>query len=165
MFRGHAVEDGDALQVRDIMKPVVTTIQPTHSCLDAALRMQRHTLHHLPVIDERGHLAGILTDRDLRSLLFSVVADAESGRVVDIDAALRGRSVSEVMSVPALTVGPGEPLTAAVRLMADRKIGAVPVIEEGRLVGIVTETDLIRLLFHLRLVCCAEVESVLLRVA
>jgi CBS domain-containing protein len=153
------------VQVREIMKPVVTTIHPTHSCFDAALRMQRHAIHHLPVIDEQGRLAGILTDRDLRSVLFSAVAGAEAGRVVDIDAALRARSVSGVMSVPALTVGPQEPLTAAVRLMSDRKIGAVPVIEDGRLVGIVTERDLIRLLFRLRLVCCAEVESVLLPVA
>ena len=153
------------MQVREVMQPIVMTIRPSHTCYEAALRMRRSAIHHLPVLNERGEVEGILTDRDLRSLLFSILAAGRADDIVDVDKALRGQRVGDVMSAPALTTGPDEPLAVAVRLMAERKIGAVPVVEHHRLVGIVTETDLFRLFFHRRLFSCPEVESLLLSAA
>jgi CBS domain-containing protein len=69
------------------------------------------------------------------------------------------------MSAPAATVSPDEALAAAVTLMAERKIGSAPVVERGRLVGILTDTDVLRVLFRRRLFCCAEVEAILLPAA
>jgi acetoin utilization protein AcuB len=153
------------MQVREVMQPIVMTIRASHSCYEAALRMQRSAIHHLPVVNERAEVEGILTDRDLRSLLFTVLAGGRADEIVDVDKALRGQRVGDVMSAPALTTGPGEPLVLAVRLMAERKIGSVPVVEDNQLVGIVTETDLLRLLFRRRLFSCPEVESLLLSAA
>jgi acetoin utilization protein AcuB len=153
------------MKVHDIMKPVVMTIRGTHSCFEAAARMRRSKIHHLPVVDAKGQLEGMITDRDLRGFLFATLAGAPPEGVVHVDKALHERPVRDVMSTPVITVGPQEPLARAVGLMAERKIGSVPVAEEGRLVGIVTETDLIRLLFRRRLFGCAAVESVLLPVA
>jgi acetoin utilization protein AcuB len=153
------------MQVHEFMKPVVMTILPTHSCYEAAVRMRRSEIHHLAVVDDRGQLLGIITDRDLRSFLFAALVNTPADRALYADKALDERPVRDVMSAPAITVGPEEPLAAAVRLMAEKKIGSVPVVEHNQLVGIITESDLIRLLFRRRIFCCAEVESVLLPVA
>ena len=153
------------MEVRELMKPAVITILATKSCYEAALRMRRMSVRHLPVIGEDERLLGVVTDRDLRSFLFSTLARARAETPVAVDDVLREHSVREIMSAPAITVGPREPLASAVQLMADRKIGAIPVVDEGRLVGIMTETDLVHLLFRRRLFCCADVESVLLPVA
>lgn len=150
------------MQVREVMQPIVMTIQPSHTCYEAALRMRRSAIHHLPVVNERGEVEGILTDRDLRSLLFTALAGGRADEIVDVDKALQRQRVGDVMSAPALTTGPDEPLAVAVRLMTERKIGSVPVVEHNHLVGIVTETDLLRLLFGRRLFSCPEVESLLL---
>ena len=151
------------MQVRDIMKPAVMTIPATQSCYEAAVRMRRSGIHHLPVVGDRGQLEGIITDRDLRSFLFATLAAGRTEEIVDVEKALREQPVRDVMSAPAITLGPQESLVTAVRLMAERKIGSIPVVEDG-LVGIVTETDLIALLFSRRLFCSAAVESVLLPV-
>ena len=153
------------MQVREVMKPVVITIPATQSCYEAAVRMRRSAVHHLPVVGEDRQLEGIVTDRDLRSFLFATLARSRGEHVIDVETALRECPVRDVMSAPAVTVGSREPLATAVRLMAERKIGSVPVVDEGELVGIVTETDLIAFLFRHRLFCCAAVESVLLPVA
>jgi CBS domain-containing protein len=153
------------MQVHEFMKPVVMTIQARHSCYEAAVRMRRSEIHHLAVVDDHGQLQGIITDRDLRSFLFATLADAPADRVLHADKVLEERPVRDVMSAPAITVSSEEPLAAAVRLMAERKIGSVPVVDHNQLVGIITESDLIRLLFRRRIFCCAEVESVLLPVA
>jgi len=58
------------------------TIQPSHTCYEAALRMRRSAIHHLPVVNERGEVEGILTDRDLRSLLFTVLAGGRADEIV-----------------------------------------------------------------------------------
>jgi acetoin utilization protein AcuB len=153
------------MQVHELMKPVVVTISPDQSCYEAAVRMRRSGVHHLPAVDQHGHLHGIVTDRDLRSFLFFTLAAASPDAVVSVDDALREHPVREVMSAPVITVRPHEPLAAAARLMGEHKVGSAPVVDEGRLVGIVTETDLIRLLFRRRLFSCADVESVLLPIA
>lgn len=153
------------MHVREVMQPIVMTIRPSHTCYEAALRMRRSAIHHLPVLNEQGEVEGILTDRDLRSLLFSMLAGGGADEVVDVDKALRGQRVGDVMSAPALTAGPDEPLAVAVRLMAERKIGSLPILEHRRLVGIVTETDLLRLLCRRRLFSCPEVEALLLSAA
>jgi acetoin utilization protein AcuB len=153
------------MEVRAVMQPVVMTVRANHSCFEAAVRMRRSNVHHLPVLNDDGELQGVITDRDLRSFLFGTLADTEPDGAVNVETVLRDRLVRDVMSAPAITVSPEVPLAVAVRLMAKRKIGSIPVLEDKRLVGIVTETDLIRLLFRRRLFCCPDVESVLLPVA
>ena len=127
---------------------------PQRSLVAGVARLDGH--------NERGEVEGILTDRDLRSLLFTVLAGGRADEIVDVDKALQRQRVGDVMSAPALTSGPDEPLAVAVRLMTERKVGSVPVVEHNHLVGIVTETDLLRLLFGRRLFSCPEVESLLL---
>jgi acetoin utilization protein AcuB len=153
------------MQVSEVMKPVVMTIPARESCYEAALRMRRSGIHHLAVVGDRGQVEGIVTDRDLRSLLFATLAGGRAEEVVDVEKTLRERPVRDVMSAPAVTVGPQESLATTVRLMAERKIGSILVVDDNGLVGIVTETDLIALLSHRGLFSRAGLESVILPAA
>ena len=95
----------------------------------------------MPVVDAAGRLVGIVTDRDVRRALPSPLMDADP---TERDAMVDNTPVSRVMTREPLTVEPGSPLTAAVRLICERKIGALPVVDDGRLVGIFTQTDALR---------------------
>jgi CBS domain-containing protein len=127
--------------------------------------MRRSGIHHLAVVGDRGQVEGIVTDRDLRSLLFVTLAGGSAEKVVDVEKTLRERPVRDVMSAPAVTVGPQESLATTVRLMAERKIGSILVVDDSGLIGIVTETDLIALLSQRGLFSGAGVESVILPAA
>jgi acetoin utilization protein AcuB len=152
------------MQVREVMKAVVMTIPAGESCYEAVLRMRRSGIRHLAVVGDRGQVEGIVTDRDLRSLLFATLAAGRAEEVVDVEKTLLERPVRDVMSAPAVTVGPQESLATTVRLMAERKIGSILVVDDDGLIGIVTETDLIALLSNRGLFSRA-MESVILPAA
>ncbi len=105
---------------------------------DDIIRMKR--LRHLPVLDEDGELVGVVSQRDLfRTALARVVGFGEHAQ----DRFLDTIPVKEVMSEHPVVVAPDTPLEAAARLMVDRKVGCLPVLEDGKLVGIITETDFV----------------------
>ena len=130
------------MRVRELMSTGVVTIDATASCQKAVEQMYRHKVRHLPVTDNDGKLVGIVTDRDLRHYLFAHRSFEQGGG--DVDAALRSALVRNVMSSPVIAVSPDHALEAAATLMLQDKIGSLPVVENGRPVGIITETDLLR---------------------
>jgi acetoin utilization protein AcuB len=140
------------------MSEGVTTIEDGLTCHDAVERMMRRRVRHLVVVDKHGRLCGVVTDRDLRHHLFDPSVLKQVGTIA-VEALLKGAPVGHVMSAPAITIDADEPLESATRLMLDRKIGSLPVLDHGRLVGILTETDVLR-----RIVgedaCCADVETI-----
>lgn len=129
--------------VRDVMSRKLTTIAPTGTCFEAVQRMHMGRIHHLPVVAAADRLVGIVTDRDLRHHLFSPAVFPVLG-VTPVDTLLGAMRVSDVMVTDVVTVRPDQPLGEAARLMMTRRVGSLPVIEEGRLVGIITETDMLR---------------------
>ena len=102
--------------------------------------MRKRVLRHLPVVDQRGRLVGIITDRDLRQVVFMPTL---RGRMPEVGELLRGLTVSDIMTREVVVVKPGARIDEAARLMHERKIGALPVVERGRVVGIITETDIL----------------------
>jgi acetoin utilization protein AcuB len=102
--------------------------------------MRKRALRHLPVVDPRGRLVGIITDRDLRQVVFM---PALRNRVREIGERLQTLTVSDIMTRTVVVVKPGARISEAARLMHDRKIGALPVVERGQVVGIITETDIL----------------------
>jgi CBS domain-containing protein len=122
----------DPIPVRRWMRKRVVTVRPTTSLDEAGRLLRTRRIRHLPVRDARGRLVGIVTDRDLRQAVF----DPGAGAL----AALR---VRDVMTWAVLTVTPDTDVRHAARLMREQKIGAVPVVEDGRLVGMLTETDVL----------------------
>ena len=147
------------MRVRDLMSRQVVTIGTSESCLDAVVRMQRARARHLPVVSREGLLVGIITDRDLRHLLFSprMFQALGSSRV---DVLLDGVHVAEIMSTDVVTTAPDTSLADAASTMRKEKVGSLPVLENGRVVGILTETDVLRHIVRADAACapeCAEI--------
>jgi acetoin utilization protein AcuB len=116
------------------------TVRPETPVPEAKQIMERRRVRHLPVVDG-DRLVGIVTDRDIR---LNLPSPATSLSVWEINYLLARLTVGEVMTKRPVTIEAGSPVTDAAKLMLERRIGALPVVEDGALVGIVTETDLLR---------------------
>jgi CBS domain-containing protein len=136
------VEEG-AMRVKDLMSRQVVTVGASDSCLEAVARMHRARVRHLPVVNDEGLLVGIVTDRDLRHHLFSPQVYKDLG-AISMEILLKAVPVAEIMSTDVMSVGPDEDLVDAARCMLEEKVGSLPVVDGGRTVGILTETDLLR---------------------
>lgn len=135
--------------VRDAMTAGPVTIDVDAPVETAVAVMRERRLRHLPVVDADGGLIGIVTDRDLRSALLGSAIDylpTSQGRLRATAASLNEVRVGHVMTWGVLTVSPEAPLAQAAAIMADRRVGSLPVIDHGRLVGIVTERDVLKAL-------------------
>lgn len=124
--------------VRDIMRSPVVAISPGTTLQDAYRTMREKGIRHLPVL-ENEKLVGVITDRDLR-LATSALAQAPFPP---------GGRVSEVMCRTPLTADAWNPVEDAARTMWEHKIGCLPVMEDGRLIGIITNIDLLDALMRL----------------
>ena len=131
------------MRVSELMSRNVVTVGPSVTCLDAVRRMHGTRVRHLPVVDAKGDLIGVVTDRDLRHHLFDARVLKEIGTIA-VDSLLEAVRVGDVMSSPAVSARAGDELVEAARLMLEDKVGSLPVIEGGQVVGIITETDLLR---------------------
>ncbi len=129
-------------RIREWMTLSPVTVTPETPVPRAHELMLSRRVRHLPVVED-DRVVGIITDRDLRTVQPS---PATSFSVGEIRFLLEKLTVAEVMSKPAVTISPDAPLAEGVRVMLHRKFGALPVAEHERLVGIITETDLLRAL-------------------
>jgi acetoin utilization protein AcuB len=105
--------------------------------------MHKNRIRHLPVVSGDATLVGVVTDRDLRHYLFSPPVYPEIG-TRSIDALLEAARITDVMSSPAVTIEASADVAEAAHVMRQGKIGSLPVLEGARLVGIVTEIDILR---------------------
>ena len=133
----------DAVRVRDIMQEKVVTICAGDSLSTVEDIMRLGEVRHVPVV-RAGKLVGIVSERDLLRVSLS---DLTSFGGDERRAFLEALDVSRVMSQPPLVIEPGAPVRLAALIMAENKIGCLPVMQGDDLVGLVTETDVLR--------CCA----------
>jgi acetoin utilization protein AcuB len=147
------------MRVSEIMSREVTTIGVPDSCHEAAARMYHAKIRHLPVVDAGGRLVGIVTDRDLRHRLFAPGVFSRIG-TMPVEALLKAVPVSEIMSAPVVAVSPTDDLERAARRMLEDKVGSLPVVEDGRVLGIITETDLLRRIVQAD-ACCHEGDCII----
>ena len=147
------------MRVGDVMSRQVVTVEESESCQVALTRMHRARVRHLPVVNRVGDLVGVMTDRDLRHHLF---APDVYGQLGDrpVAALLDAAPVKAIMSAPAVSVGPETELMDAARRMRGEKVGSLPVVERGRVVGIITETDLLRQICRADAACPPEVAEI-----
>jgi acetoin utilization protein AcuB len=131
--------------VREIMTKDPVTIGPKDTLRTAIQKMASVGCRRLPVVAE-GRLVGIVADLDIREALNSPIILRERWQDEEL---MEHATVEACMTPNPLTVAPETPVIEAARLMRDRKVGGLPVMDGHRLVGIVTETDLLDALIKL----------------
>lgn len=132
--------------VKDIMTPNPITVKPEVSFQDALKLMRDKGIRRLPVVDDMGKLIGIITEKDL---LYASPSKATSLDIWELNYLLSKLTVKDIMTHSVITVSEDLPVEEAAKVMADKKIGALPVMRDGELVGIVTETDIFKVLLKL----------------
>lgn len=125
-------------------KPVIT-ISPDMPIPDALNLMKKEHIRRAPVVKD-GKLAGIVSDKDLLNASPSPVTTLS---IWEMNYLLSKVTVSQVMTSNVLTVTEDTPIEQAARIMADNKIGGLPVMRDGHVVGIITETDLFKVFLEL----------------
>jgi len=128
------------MHVRDLMTTSPITVSPETPVLEARQLMVEKRIRHL-LVASGPKLVGIITDRDMRLTLPS---PATSLSVWEINYLLARMTVASAMTKNVITVGPRQQARDAAQMMLDHRIGALPVVDGDGLVGIITETDLLR---------------------
>jgi len=131
--------------VGERMSHPVITIRPDMPIVEALNLMKREHIRRTPVVKD-GKLVGIVSDKDL---LNASPSPATSLSVWEMNYLLSKIKVKNVMTTDVLTVTEDTPIEEAARIMADNKIGGLPVIRSGKIVGIITETDLFKIFLEL----------------
>jgi acetoin utilization protein AcuB len=128
--------------VRDRMTSPAITVHRDTPFQDALNLMREHKFRRLPVVDERGRLVGIVSERDM---LHAAPSPATSLSVWEVNYLLWKLKIADVMTENVLTVAPDTPIEDAAQIMVSRKIGGLPVVDaNGAVVGMITETDIFK---------------------
>ncbi len=129
-------------QVRDWMTPNPITIDPKTTLPEAHKLMKECHIRRLPVVDH-GRVVGILTLGDIRE---ASPSDATSLSIFELNYLLAKLNVEKIMTRDPITIAPTATIREAAQLMLEHKIGGLPVVEDEKLVGIITESDIFRVL-------------------
>jgi CBS domain-containing protein len=128
------------LTIRQLMSTELITLKRKDKLFIADRIMALVPIRHMPVLDEQGKLVGILTRRDFfHGALVRAFGHDAAAQKQALDAVL----VEDVMTRDPITVAPDTTITEGAKLMRGRKVGCLPVVEGGSLVGIVTEADFV----------------------
>ncbi|MCS6774642.1 MAG: CBS domain-containing protein [Anaerolineae bacterium] len=132
----------DQYTVRDWMTANPVTISPNTSLADAHRLMKQKRVRRLPVV-ENGRLVGIVA---LSDILEAEPSGATTLSIYEINYLLAELKIEKIMKRNVITVTPDTPIREAAELMLTHKIGGLPVIQDGKLVGIITESDIFRMI-------------------
>ena len=138
----HAVSRSRPAEVRDLMTDHVFTLGPMDDLEALYELLDAHHVRHVPIVDRDGDLVGLVTQRDLARHALGAQDDLPLSVQQEI---LRRRRVREIMSTEVDTVEPDESLKTAAEMLIENKLGGLPVVEGEHLVGILTESDFVRL--------------------
>jgi len=130
------------MRIRDMMTRNPITVDSETLVIDAQKIMKENNIRRLPVVD-KGKLSGIITKHDL---LEASPSPATSLSVHELNYLLSKMKVKEIMKKNPVTLTPDTPFEEALKIGQDQKIGSFPVVENGKLVGIATESDIVRFL-------------------
>jgi CBS domain-containing protein len=126
-----------------VMSTELITIRPQDTLAEARARMNKHRIHHLPVVDDAGQLVGLLTITDLLAATDSILRDDEDRmNASEI-------CVGDVMVTDLATIDDQTGLRQAALFLEKHRIGCLPVVTEGNLRGIITDTDFVAVAINL----------------
>jgi len=138
------VSNRTSLTVRDYMTPDPLTMEPEDSLMSALEAMRLRGVRRVPVV-LGGVLVGLLVEGDLKRAEPSTLTDSQE----QFNRVMENTAISRIMVQNPVTVTTDQPLVEAVEILYNTKYGALPVMEEGRVVGIVTDGDMLRALIDL----------------
>ena len=133
-------------QVKNIMTKDVFTLREHESLSAAKDLMSLARIRHIPIVDDTGRFAGLLTHRDILAATISELAGIDRETQDEIEA---GIPIAEIMQTDVVTVTPELSLKEAARLLLEEKYGCLPVVCGAKLCGIITEADFLRLTIDL----------------
>jgi acetoin utilization protein AcuB len=125
--------------VRDVMRSNVVTVAPDTPLSEAARLMSEYRIRHLPVV-AGDRLLGLISDRDLKASAASLAAGHRGTELEGLD---RQLTAADLLRPILFTIPSMAPAEDAARLLAEHRIGSLPVVDGGRFIGIVTDTDLL----------------------
>ena len=129
-----------AILAKQIMSSPVFTLLPTSELSDAWAIIQHQRFRHIPVVSSQGHLAGILSDRDVFHATIEIVTSSDQS-----GAHATGRSIQQIMVRNVLSAEPETEIRTIARIFFEERIGAMPIVTaQGSLVGILTRSDILR---------------------
>lgn len=128
--------------VREIMTTEVTTVQETETMFDAAIIFTRSSLRHLPVLRDT-KIVGVLTERDVKRFAPGLLSGVSSEQYNHL---LETTPLSKVMTRDPMTLKPDQHVADAADIFSTKRFGCLPVVEDGKLVGIVTTSDMLKLM-------------------
>lgn len=157
---GGVSEEVSAMLVREVMTSPAVTVGPRTPVKQAVQLLDENCITAMPVVDENGHLVGVLSEADV--LRDSLTPDRRAhDRSVEIAAPPVHLAVTDVMTHLPMTVSPEEDLSQAVELMVDTQVKSLPVVSSGRVVGVVSRRDVIAVLARQDALIEAEVDEAL----
>ncbi len=133
-------------QAKDIMTEDVFTLRETDTLSTARDLMNLLRIRHIPVVDDHGRFVGLVTHRDILAATVSRPADMAATAHKEIEAAI---PVFEIMQREVTTIAEDTSLEEALRVLLRGKFGCLPVVRHGKLCGILTEADFLRLTLQL----------------
>ena len=132
--------------VKERMSPRPVTVQPDTSLLEALQIMREHRVRRLPVLTKAGKLVGIVLEKDL---LYASPSPATSLSIYEMNYLIAKIKIRDLMTQQIITVSEDCSLEEAARVMVDNEISGLPVMADGQLVGIITESDLFKVFLEL----------------
>lgn len=131
------------MKVQELMSKKVITIAPDDKIDRVFFLLNFEKIRHLPVVD-RGKVVGMVSDRDMKRTLGALKKQIPVSKGGEITVVIKSRQVRTIMKRGVITTAPNADASEAASIMAKRKIGALPVVQHGQLVGIITSTDILR---------------------
>lgn len=122
--------------VEQMMNTNVVTLQPTHSIKDAINLLRENKIRHLPITNEEGQVVGVLSDRDIKDATPSTLIENQQQDIY-------ATPIEEIMTKNPIIGHPLDFVEEVATIFYDQKIGCLPIVSSGKIVGIVTETDLL----------------------
>ncbi len=153
-----AMSETTEKRVGDIMTTTVISVQPETPVSEIARLMSQHDISGLPVVDAANRVVGVVTELDmivrnthfkLPNFIFifdNMIPLETPGHYRERLEKILGTTAEEIMSEPAVTITPDASIEKLAELMVGRRMNPIPVVEEDRLVGIVSRSDIIRLM-------------------
>jgi len=156
------------MKVAELMTRDVVTVTPETSLREAASLLSTRKISGVPVVDASGTVIGIFSEADIlakesgerpRGGLLGWLLEAD----VALDDKIRAKTVGEAMTAPVITIAPNRPVHEAAARMVSESVNRLPVVEDGKLVGIVTRADLVRAFTRTDAEITGEIETEILR--